>query len=466
MRSSFASSIAGVSLVATLIAAGACGSGGADGANTAASEAGASSDASLPAEDASFVGTDGTVSEGHDAGAVDAAPFTGLHCSVSPCVVSLAAGGGHVCALLDDHSVRCWGQNYAGELGIGTLDAGVVTPSRTPTPTGVAGLPNVAAVAAGGYSNGLGISCATAADGGALCWGSNDNGGLGLGPNDGSAPAESIAPLPLDLAAVVQLALGGLFSCALTVNGSVSCWGSNSDKQLGRVLDAGSFDPTPTSVSLPGVATAVATGISHACALLVDQSVVCWGAADHGEIGQIVDGGVSMPQTVSGIKATQVSAGDVSTCVITIAGGVSCWGGNQSGQLGRGDASDASVDPMPEPVALPAGLTALQITSAVGTTCALMSDHSAWCWGDNAYGEIGSGSAVPGFLPQPTPVQGLSNVVQMASGPGGYTVCALLDDGSVRCWGANYANQLGIDSSGEGGTPDESPHPAPLSVMF
>ena len=463
MRSSFAVSIAGASLLATLATMEACSSSDSGAASTSPTDGGFNLDVSL-SEDAAVAEDAGSST---DAGSgPDAAIFSGLHCPVSPCVVSLAAGGGHVCALLDDHSVRCWGQNYAGELGTGTFDAGAVTPMQTPTPSRVAGLASVTAVAAGGYSNGLGTSCAIVGDAGASCWGSNTKGVLGLGPNDGSAPAQSIAPLPLAVPDVVQLALGGLFSCAVTVDGGVSCWGDNTDRQLGRVLDGGSFDPTPTSVALPGAATSVATGISHACALLADQSVVCWGAGDHGEVGQVIDGGVSTPQTVSGVMATQLSAGEVSTCAITISGGVSCWGGNQSGQLGRGDAGVVASDPTPGPVALPAGLIASQITSAVGSTCALLSDHSAWCWGDNAYGEIGTGSPTPGFVMQPTRVQGLSNIVQIASGPGAYTVCALLDDSSVRCWGANYADQLGVDTAGDGGMPDESPHPVPLLVAF
>jgi alpha-tubulin suppressor-like RCC1 family protein len=468
MRNGFACGIAGVSVLATLVAAEACSSSSSSGASPAVEDAGLFADTTIPAEDAGF--EDASANPPLDAGTAssDAATFSGLHCNTPPCVIALAAGGGHVCALFDDHGVRCWGQNYAGELGIGTIDAGQVTPAQTPTPTLVPALANVASVAAGGYSNGLGITCATPADGGVVCWGSNERGGLGLGPNDGGAPIQSFVPLPLDVSGAVQLALGGLFSCALTIDGGVSCWGDDTQRQLGRTLEAGaSFDPTPSPVTLPGAATAVATGISHACALLADQSVVCWGAADHGQIGQLVDGGVAMPQTVSGVTATQVSAGEVSTCAITPSGGVSCWGGNQSGQLGRGDAGgDASTDPMAKPVALPAGATAVQLASAAGSTCALLSDHTAWCWGDNAYGELGTGSLIPGFLPAPTPVQGLSNVVQLASGPGGYTVCALLDDSSVRCWGANYADQLGVDTSGDAGKPDESPHPVPLRVTF
>jgi alpha-tubulin suppressor-like RCC1 family protein len=399
----------------------------------------------------------------------DAGPFTGLRCAVSPCVTALAAGGDHLCALLDDRTVRCWGQNISGELGFGGVDAGRVVPAQTPKPTPVAGLGNVTQIAAGGYGSGAGTTCAATSDAGVRCWGSNGNGALGIGlPDDGGpSPAMSIAPVPLGLDAVVRVSLGGFFGCALVADGGISCWGDNSESELGRGLDAGAFDPTPTPVSLVGSATAVATGKYHACALLEDQSVMCWGASDHGETGSVEDGGVASPQPVPGLAATQLAAGEVSTCAITTAGGVACWGGNEIDQLGRGDADVAAVtvDPTPQPVALPAASTALQIASAVGTTCALLSDHSVWCWGDNTYGELGTGSAVPGASARPVQVEGLANIVQIASGPGGWTVCALLQEGSVRCWGVNSADQLGVDTSGDGG-PDVTPHPVPVRVQF
>jgi alpha-tubulin suppressor-like RCC1 family protein len=466
MRSSFAYSVAGASLLATLAGATACGEEGA-AVPAPPSEGGLSDEG--PPSDAGVAPSDATTGATPDSGSSaegDAEAFTGLHCTVSPCVVALAAGGGHVCALLDDHTVRCWGQNYAGELGIGSVDAGRVTPAQTPVPTAVSGLPSAAQIAAGGYTNGFGTSCANTDDAGAMCWGSNSNGVLGLGPSDGAAPSLSLVPLSLDVGAVTALALGGLFGCALTSDGGISCWGDNSNSELGRAGGAGAYDPTPLPVNLPGTATAIATGIDHGCAILTDHSVVCWGAGDHGQIGQIVDSGVSLPQTVAGVAAAQISAGEASTCAITTAGGAVCWGGNQSGQLGRGAADAAAADPTPEPVALPAGLTVLQIASAVASSCALLSDRSVWCWGDNAYGELGTGSSVPGSSQTPAPVQGLSNIVQIASGPGASTICALLDDGSVRCWGVNYADQLGIDTSGDAAQPDESPHPTPLRVMF
>lgn len=477
MRSRFSilGIIAGTS-VATALAGALAGASIGCGSSESPGGAGNALDAGIPLD--GTVGSDtgepdGVVPLGVDASdaGADAGAFTGLSCSVSPCAIALATGGDHVCALLDDHSARCWGQNASGEVGTGTLDAGHVTPSQTPTPTPVAGLMGLTLIAAGGYGSGFGTSCAGGANTGVQCWGSNAEGVLGLGrAADGSSPPmQSVNPLPLALGSVVGVALGGFFGCGLVIDGGVSCWGDDSQSELGRTLDAGSFDPTPTPVVLSGPASGVATGKYHACAVLRDHSVQCWGATDHGQAGQIADGGLPAPQTIAGLMANAVTAGEGSTCAITTAGAVVCWGGNQYGQLGRGD-SDAStaavaIDPTPQPVALPVGAVAVQIASAVGSTCALLSDHTVWCWGDNAYGELGTGSAVPGFSARPAQVQGLTNIVQIAASPGGWTVCALLQEGSVRCWGSNDADQLGVDTSGDAG-PDERPHPVPVRVLF
>lgn len=476
-RTSIFGTVAGAGIAAALtalLAAGlagetACGS--SSDVGLSGSGDGGAADATTGGDDAA-VGSDGG-NFGPGDGALppgDAGPFTGLRCAVTPCVTALASGGGHVCALLDNGTLRCWGQNASGELGSGAYDAGHVVPLQTPTPTAVSGLARVTQVAAGGYGSGFGTTCAAAAEAGVKCWGSNGDGLLGLGPGDGgAAPAQSIAPLPLALDGVAELSLGGFFGCALVADGGVSCWGDNSLNELGRTLDAGSFDPTPMAVPLFGAASAVATGKYHACALLEDHAVECWGAANRGAIGTLFDGGVAEPRIVPGLSATQLSAGDGSTCAITAEGGVVCWGADQYGQLGRGDNDAASVaavvDPSPQPVALPAGSVAVQIESAVASTCALLSDHTVWCWGDNAYGELGTGSAIPGFSARPAQVPGLSNIVQIASGPGGWTVCALLQEGSVRCWGANDADQLGVDTSGDAG-PDQAPHPLPVRVLF
>jgi alpha-tubulin suppressor-like RCC1 family protein len=463
-RRTIVGSIASVGLAVGL--GGALGSAGggcsSSGANAFEGDDGAAFDASTGGDDqvdaTAFVASDAS------GGGADAGPYTGLRCATTPCASALAVGGDHVCALLSNGTVWCWGGNQSGELGIGTVDGGHVAPAASATPSPVPGIEGATLVAAGGYGNGFGTSCAGSADAGILCWGSNGNGVLGLGAADGATPPPlSIAPLPLAIGSVTQVALGGLFGCVLTGDGGVACWGDNSESELGRAIDAGTSDPTPGLVTLPMPATQVATGKDHTCALLTDQSVACWGAADHGQVGTVAEAGVATPRPIAGLVARQIAAGEVSTCAITSTGAVACWGGNQGGQLGRGDLDAGALDPTPQPVALPAGTTALQIVSAVGSTCALLSDRTVWCWGDNAYGELGSGSSVPGFSPQPAPVAGLSNIVQIAAGPGGWTTCALLQNGSVRCWGVNNANQLGVDTSGDAG-PDEAPHPVPVQV--
>jgi hypothetical protein len=263
--------IAAASTSAALALAG-CGSSG-DATLVALGDGGAADatmpgdDSTAPGSDGGMLGTDGTT------GQADAGPFTGLRCAVTPCVTAIESGGGHVCARLDDGTLRCWGQNASGELGFGTYDAGHVVPSQTPAPTMVGGLAHVTDFAAGGYGSGFGTTCAAAAEAGVSCWGSNGDGVLGLGLGDGGAPpAQSIAPLPLAIDSVTGLALGGFFGCALVADGGVSCWGDNSESELGRTLDAGSFDPTPTRVPLFNAATAVAAGKYHACALLEDHA--------------------------------------------------------------------------------------------------------------------------------------------------------------------------------------------------
>jgi alpha-tubulin suppressor-like RCC1 family protein len=473
-RFSILGTIAGTGVAAALTVAVSSVAGcGSDDANSGSSSPidGGGADATLDGGEAGVTEADGPAGIEGSVGNGDAGPFSGLSCAVTPCAIALATGGDHVCVLLEDHTARCWGQNASGELGSGTLDAGRVTPSQTPTPIAVPGLAGLTMIAAGGYGSGFGTSCAGAPSAGVRCWGSNAHGvlGLGLAADGSSPPAQSIAPLPLALGSVAGVALGGFFGCGLVADGGVSCWGDNTQNELGRVLDAGSFDPTPTPVPLSGSASAVATGKYHACALLTDHSVECWGATDHGQAGQVADGGVASPRTIAGLAASAVTAGEGSTCAITTAGNAVCWGGNQYGQLGRGDGDAAgaavAIDPAPQPVALPAGSVAVQIASAVGSTCALLSNRTVWCWGDNAYGELGTGSAVPGFTARPGQVQGLTNIVQIAASPGGWTVCALLQDGSIRCWGSNDADQLGVDTSGDAG-PDESPHAVPVRVLF
>jgi len=183
---------------------------------------------------------------------------------------------------------------------------------------------------------------------------------------------------------------------ALFTDGTVSGWGA---VLLGDGNPAGSS--SPSSESLSGV-TAIATGCDGftACALAAGV-VKCWGANDYGEVGngQYGSVGVSIPAAVGGpmgtaIRATAVAVGDTHACASYSDGTVWCWGQNELGELGTttttfvGDGTEMGS-------AVPVQVTGLDakvigISAGAKHTCALLPNGSAICWGDNAYGELGS----------------------------------------------------------------------------
>jgi len=140
--------------------------------------------------------------------------------------VQLVSGGNHTCGVLVSGSVNCWGNNYWGQLGLGyTLQSHPYGVSR---PTMVPGLTGVASLVTGGLH-----TCAVLVSGSVKCWGYNYYGQLGLGyavqdPSEVSSP--TFVP---GLTDVVSVVLGGKHSCAVLVSGSVKCWGWNQHGQLG-----------------------------------------------------------------------------------------------------------------------------------------------------------------------------------------------------------------------------------------
>ncbi|MFN7149383.1 MAG: RCC1 domain-containing protein, partial [Microthrixaceae bacterium] len=247
------------------------------------------------------------------------------------------------------------------------------------------------------------------------------------------APIAPLLPPRTDFA---QIDAGGS-TCAVMTNGTVTCWGSNSKGQLGNVL----FAPD-SQVSLPipvtGVAGAaeVSVGIDHACALLVDGTVRCWGNNSNGQLGNgtTTDSNVAVP--VTGLTdVEQISAGYPRTCALLGDGTVTCWG------VGAGASGSDSSTPVPV-----AGLSGVvQLTSGSRHNCALLADGSVRCWGANSSGQLGNGSTDASLAP--VVVVGLPSVSQVTAGT--EHSCALDLEGEVWCWGYNRYGQLGRGSASE-----------------
>ena len=203
----------------------------------------------------------------------------------------------------------------------------------------------------------------------------------------------------------------------------------------------------------------VAAGHEFTVALRADGSVWVWGEDD---AGQLADGAAApsgTPRPVGGLPSdvVQIAAGFDDACARTAGGALYCWGNNGGGQLGLADDLDR---PHPTAVPLPAGLTALTVTMGNFHTCAILSDHAAWCWGANDDGEVGSGPVGP----QPAPItRALADVVQLSAGAD--HTCAVTSAGVASCWGQNDFGELGVGDTTGRGTPTELPGLAAIAVF-
>jgi alpha-tubulin suppressor-like RCC1 family protein len=184
-------------------------------------------------------------------------------------VTAIVTGREHVCALTSSGGVRCWGMNLYGALGNGQPPELRLSPNRIDVLTGVQ------ALAAGGYH-----TCALTKAGAVRCWGYNIYGQLGDGTTtDGHVPG------PVVLTGARAITAGDNFTCALMTTGIVRCWGADVSGQLGdRMLSVDQTLPT-AGLLLGSMAISLVAGESHACAVTIDGTLHCWGADGFGQLG-------------------------------------------------------------------------------------------------------------------------------------------------------------------------------------
>lgn len=336
--------------------------------------------------------------------------------------IQVNASYSHSCALLNNGTVKCWGQNTTGQLGDGTT-------TNSSSPVQVTGLSNAIQISSGfnDYSNNF--SCALINDGTVKCWGANYNGSLG----NGTYTQSNSPVLVSGINNATQITRGYRHACALLSTNSIKCWGYNKHGELG--------DGTTTDKNVPvvvlGISNAVkiATSGEHNCALLSDGTAKCWGYNSYGELGDGTGVDRSTPVAVNGLSnVVNIISGQYHSCAILNTNAVKCWGQKEYGMLG--DGTTTRLNTLNQ---VPSITNAVKVSLGDRQTCALLSDGTVKCWGGNSNGQIGDGSTTQRNTP--VLVSGISNAIQI--GLGENDTCALLNDGTVKCWGMNFAGELG-----------------------
>ena len=361
---------------------------------------------------------------------------------------NVVLGSNHTCAILDDDSLKCWGYNNGGAVGDGTT-----TNRNSPVAVNLGnGRTAKNVVLSSGHT------CAILDDDSLKCWGHNNYGevGIGAGSNDICTNVGNYnysckkTPTAVNLGdgrTVKNVVLDFSHTCVILDDDSLKCWGDNNGGEVGDGSTTNRSSPVAVNLGDGRTAKNVVLGSDHTCAILDDDSLKCWGDNNGGEVGDGSTTNRSSPVAVNlgdGRTAKNVVLGSDHTCAILDNDSLKCWGANNGGILGIGSgnndncvAGGVSYNCKRTPTAVDLGddRTAKNVILD-GYSCAILDDDSLKCWGNRGHGELGYGDS---------PV-----LVDLGTGRNAKTIrisndhiCAILDDQSLKCWGNNGYGQLG-----------------------
>lgn len=297
-------------------------------------------------------------------------------------VTGLSVGFMAECGIAPDATVRCWGSNQFGELGIGVLAPPYPEEIGPVQPIGLSGVSSVYA--------GNGYACALTRLAETWCWGYNQDAELGNGTQSIQLTLQP-ARQPWNLR-FTTLATASSTPCALDEQGVAYCWGFNAN---GNVGDGTFATPKlqPTRVATSVRFRSITTG---SCALTADAQAYCWGYNGNGELGD----GTTITRATPAPMATTIRWQQLSSnsfnCGIAMDQRVLCWGINSSHSLGTTSASFASL---PTPVA--PGFTATYLSVGFYFACTISEISEVLCWGDNRTGTLGDGTRITRGQPAP-----------------------------------------------------------------
>jgi len=241
----------------------------------------------------------------------------------------------------------------------------------------------------------------------------------------------------------VQVSIGSSHACILLADKTVRCWGKNDLSQLGTASTSDSASPVQVKFLSEVQSITVGAGITFA--LMNDGTVVFWGTrytAYNLGTGQFTTTASQYPTLLDGLSAVkQLGAGGrANGCAVLADGSVRCWGLNEMGQLGNG-----TWDFSAAPVVVSGVNGATGIAFGYSFACA-QTASAVKCWGNNFNGQLGSYADSVANTPQS--VAGLSGTVSKLRTTGdGDLACALMVSGSIHCWGIGYNDPNGVKGS-------------------
>lgn len=263
------------------------------------------------------------------------------------------------------------------------------------------------------------------------------------------------------------LAVGGGAHFLVYEDGRLASWGSN---EIGRALPDSEdplYVPPPTIVDVGSSVVAVASGTQHACAIVEEGRVKCWGGNDSGQLGlgdteargdQSGEMGERLPFVELGNrkKASMLATSGSFTCALFDDGAIKCWGSNTEGWLGLGDTEDRGDDPGEMGDALPeldlgTSGRAVDVDVGGGFACAVLDTGAVKCWGSNEFWQLGNSTLgtlgdQPGEMGDALPTVALgADAFAIGVSAGGSHACALFEDGGVKCWGRGSEHPCDTD---------------------
>ena len=294
-------------------------------------------------------------------------------------------------------------------------------------------------------SSGNGHVAALRSNGTVWCWGSNSNGQLG-----NNTITDSLVPIQVTslTAGVNAISCGGFHTLALTSDGHVWAWGTNANGQLGDNSTTDRHVPVQVTVSggsaLANI-VAIAAGNYFSVALKSDGTVWAWGSGTFGQLGNAANTNSSFAVQTTGLTSViAIATGYYHSIALKSDGTVWDWGYNHYGQLGNNLTADSNT---------PVQVSGLSSISAIAGgnrhSVALKSNGTVWTWGSNSNGQLGNGTTTDSLVP--VQATGFTTAVSIAAG-NTHTVAGKAG-GSLWAWGYNYYGQLGNNATTDSSSP-------------